>query len=430
MKFNRNTFQGALGLIALASLAACGSSRTDTAATTVTGAVELVAAGVNAAGDGMGATTLAISNRMLKRSMPSILNFHPMTEPALTSALCNAHGIPVGYNNGDPEYPYIKTYCGMTVKDGDTVRGGFDLARSLVCSLEKGGIAFAGATQTITPDFSDTVCWPDGGPGGNDNTAGIVLEAVGSAPASFNAYFAKGVAFTVPVIGLSFKIAANLDGENIEFIASEDWSLENAGSSLGNKGWMSGSFNKTTGALKFEKRDERIRDTCSNNSCGWARHTRIAANLAVTNGSPTGLTSLSFAIADVGTLDSNGNDSFYRSLVTANGAIATGIRAQVYQDSGSDAAIKSTTYTATTNSLCVVAGDLTSTCTGAADNLTDPSGASGLKFFGYPIVGASGSTHGYSGGGTYTSTEDSLANFGGFNFTTVDISQDPAYTAN
>ena len=117
-------------------------------------------------------------------------------------------------------------------------------------------------------------CLPTGAPVGGGVSTGT-LTATGSAPASFNSHFEKGVSFTF-VEGsdtLTFKVAANITTSSIEFMAYESWAS-------GNKGVMAGSLDKTTGLLRFEKRDERIRSTCTlGSSCGWNRHTRIKAVL-------------------------------------------------------------------------------------------------------------------------------------------------------
>ena len=128
-------------------------------------------------------------------------------------------------------------------------------------------------------------------------------------------------------MGLDYKIAANIDGDKIEFIAYESWSGTNAGSSAGNTSVMAGEITKSTGVLKYEKRDERIRSTCANSSCGWNRHTRILANLTMSGGNPTGVSSFQYAYGNdsvnaAAVLDGTATTS-NGTIITAKGAVAT-----------------------------------------------------------------------------------------------------------
>ena len=216
--------------------------------------------------------------------------------------------------------------------DGDTVRGGFSLVEGLVCSLEKGGIEFNGVAQSITVDFLDTDCWPSGGPGGGGRPTSASISATGSAPASFNANFEKGVIFTVADFGLTFKVAANISSDSIQFIAHESWSGAAAGDSVGNTGVMAGSLNKTTGILQFEKRDERVRSTCANSSCGWNRHTRLTAQLTMSGGEPSGLSSLSYGFADTQIPDPTdlAAPNTHAVVITADGDLTSGIKANLF----------------------------------------------------------------------------------------------------
>jgi hypothetical protein len=101
---------------------------------------------------------------------------------------------------------------------------------------------------------------------------------------------------------------------------------------------MAGSITKSTGVLKFEKRDERIYSGCSNSSCGWNRHTRLLANLAMTAGEPTGLTSLSYGYADVQVTSAALADGTAATssgkIITASGSLAGGIKARIFKTSG------------------------------------------------------------------------------------------------
>jgi len=407
----------------LLGLGACGDERATSSGGTVSSAISAIEAGVTKVGAGMGASTMLASKINQFSLTPFGGGFSPQfTTTPWDDALCDVHGRPQNPEGGDmapsdERYPLVHTYCAMTVNDGDTVRGGFALAKELICALEKGGIAFAGATQTITPDFTDTECWPDGGPGDEEENAGIVMSAVGTSPAAFNNYFEKGVVFTVEGLGLTFSIAANLSGANKEFIAHELWGAD-AGDSAGDTGVMSGSLNTTTGALKFEQRSERIRSTCNASRCGFNRHTRLMADLELNaSGDPEGVDSLEYGYADTqinaaALADPAATTSSAR-VVTASGEVDSELKGRMFSASGTTAQIESVEqWSETANTACgsnlvgIVDAACATNSTGIAGFTTDTKFA--LR-------------------GGHQSAADWLAGFGGFNFTTLDLDDDLAY---
>lgn len=312
-----------IGFLFLASLASLSCSKTSSVSTPLFDGVTLVASAVGATGSGL--------------STSRIINSKRVTTP-LTSSLCGDHGRPklpaseggTDMPESDDRYPTVHTYCAMTYSDGDTVIGGFELAKSLICALENAGIAFDGTAQALNIDFTNTTCWPSGGP--EAGVSSLTITATGSSPASFNSHYDKGVDFTVDVLGLHFQMGANTDGDKIEFIAYEDWSGAAAGSSLGNSGVMAGEITKSTGVLKFEKRDERIRSTCDNDSCGFNRHTRLLANLVMSGDEPTGLTSFSYGYADTQdkTMTTPPEAWAFSKVITAKGTLATEIKSRLF----------------------------------------------------------------------------------------------------
>jgi hypothetical protein len=295
-------------------------------------------------GGGSSSTTLELTSGISSLSngiaaAGSGLQSSKMTLTPMDASLCDAHGMPQNpspssgnMSQTDAKYPFIHTYCAMTINDGDTIRGGFALIEGLICSLEKGGIQFIGLTQSITADFSDTDCWPNGAPGGPGDPSSAVISAVGSAPASFNSHFEKGVIFSVADMGLTFKFAANIDTNQIEFIAHESWT---SGDNTGNTGVMAGALNKNTGVIQFEKRDERIRTGCVDDSCGWNRHTRLYAVLEMDLGEPTDLSSISYGYADVAANDPTNLTTSSGIIITSSGILASGIKSRLFQASAS-----------------------------------------------------------------------------------------------
>ncbi len=385
-------------------------SGSSTPATQVADAIGLVAKGVGAIGSGMTGTALMGSIR-------------PMTVTQFNTNRCDGHGRPLASAGGadlsqsDEFYPYLHTYCAVSIKDGDTVRGGFDLVRSLICTLEKGGIEFSGATQEITGNFNDTDCWPDGAPG--DETGTITLSAVGSSPASFNSHYTKGVIFSVASLGLTFKIAANLDSDKIEFLTHESWSGAAAGDSAGDIGTMAGELTKSTGVLRFEKRDERVRSDCAASRCGWNRHTRLYAVLTMSNGEPQGVSSLSYGFADIqadaATVNTTGTNGYGR-IITASGLLSSGIKARIFATTPSRTLAEVATsgqYSETTNTACATSAGF--------DDSADCTSNTGIGNFSantkFTLLSST----------SRTSVDSWLSSFSGFNFTAVDLDTDNAF---
>jgi hypothetical protein len=392
---------------------------TTTVATPFATAIDSISTSVAAAGSGLGTSAFAPSESQMLVALESQYPF--LTVTPLTSALCDVHGMPVEsgtttyISQSDVRYPFIHTYCAMTISDGDTVRGSFDMVKELMCALEKGGVTFNGTEQSIAIDFTDTACWPDGGP---DGATSGTLTATGTAPASFNTHFEKGVSFiyTEGSNVLTYKVAANITSSSIEFIANESWSN-------GNIGVMAGSLNKTTGALLFEKRDERIRSTCgaTEGSCGWNRHTRLAATLTMSAaGEPTGLTNLSYGYADTqvkaAAMGNPADTNSSGKIITSSGTLSGGIKSRVFAASGKTTAqLKDfSQWTESVHTGCM---------TGAAgiNDGADCTSNTGIANFTADTKFALYSTS------AQLSPSAWLAAFSGFNFTAVDIDDDQAF---
>lgn len=413
---NRHLNVTGWAMMALA-LSACGKTDSTSVSTPLTNSVSLIQKAVSTTGTKMGASSLASAK--VDPTVMSVLSVTP-----LVHTMCDAHGrpqMPSGEGGGDmpqsdSRYPGVATYCALTVDDGDTVIGGFELARSLICSLENAGIVFSGTAQSLTLDFTNTTCWPNGGPETGVST--LPVTATGTAPAVFNTHYEKGVSFNVPSLGLDFKIAANIDGDKIEFIAYESWSGTAAGDSAGNNGMMAGEITKSTGVLKFEKRDERIRSGCTSGSCGWNRHTRLIANLVMSGGEPSDLVSFEYgnggvwvssaALADGTATTSNG------TVITAKGAIASEIKARMYSASNKTTAQLKTVgqWSETTNTSCV---------SGAGVSSSDCSTQTGIGMF------TSSTKFNLFASSAQTSPSTWLSTFSGFNFTAVDLDVDNAF---
>ena len=406
-------------LIFILFLTSCGSKSNTSAATAIasastpfTSAIESISNGVSAAGGGLQTSSFTLTENQELAETESFLTVTPMV-----AGLCNSHGSPIeidtsNISQSDVRFPFIFTYCAMTINDGDTVRGGFDLVKGLICSLETAGVTFTGVAQTLTIDFNNTTCWPTGGPGGMTGTG--TLTATGTSPATFNTHFEKGVEFIFNTGSdvLTYKVAANISSSSIEFIAHESWDS-------GNTGVMAGTIDKTTGVLKYEKRDERIYAGCVSGSCGWNRHSRILANLTLTSGEPSGLTSLSYAYSDthVADLTDAGATTSSGKLITAIGSLTGGIKARIFIPSGSStvAQIKDhSTWTETIHTGCM-------TGTVGINDSADCTSNNGIAKFvtstKFALVSSS----------THLSPAAWLAAYSGFTFTTIDTDIDQAF---
>jgi len=289
----------ATSLMALSLFTSCSSN--DATTTSPQSIVNAISTAVRAAGSGM-ATGRA--NRP-------------------TTSSCDVHGYPNGISQSDPNYPGYLTYCFMSVEAGDTVLGGFEIPATLGCVVANSGITFSGSPQTITVTQSliDTCGLND--MGRDDQIAvGTEMTFTGSAPASFNSNYAYGVVLDAQSsLGLTFKIAYNPTGDKVSFITHESWTDE----SIGTTG---GSFDSSTGELWYESRVER--ENCDTSGrCGWNRHTRIKATLAMSGGEPTDLSSISFGYSNI--QFPPGQSGLGGVMVTAKGNLTDGIKARLWE---------------------------------------------------------------------------------------------------
>jgi hypothetical protein len=264
----------------------------------------------------------------------------------------------------------------------------------------------------------DAECFPEGGP--EEGMTSLEIIATGSAPAAVNSHYQKGVVFTVPSIGLEFKMGANFDSDKVEFIAHENWNGANAGESSGDNGVMAGELTKSTGALKFEKRDERIRSTCTASRCGWNRHTRLMANLSMSNGQPDNLIDFEYGYSDTHVsptaLASGSDASSGGKIITAKGALASQIKARLFRANNKTTTQLKTTgqWTETTNSACASGAS-------GIDDTADCTSQSGIGLF------TTDTKFTLFSSPAQTSPADWLTQFTGFNFSSVNLNTDNAF---
>jgi hypothetical protein len=297
-------------VLVLGLLFGCSGASTSSGANS-NAVITLIANGVHAAGTAM--HTSALNNKTM-------------------TSVCDEHGYPT-VNQSDTNYPGYLAHCFMSIDSGDTVLGGFDIAKGMACLMESAGVVYDGVTRTITVD--PTVAAACGLPSKSGSLSALVTA---SSPASFNSNYSHGVILDVSdTIGGTFKIASNVDGTTSSFLTSESWTD-------GSIGTTAGKMDTATGDLWYESRVER--NNCTTESrCGWNRHTRIKASIILTDDVPTGLNSMSFGYSNI--QFTPGQNGFGGTVVDADGDMTTGIKARLWQathDGGQNQPTDATDY--------------------------------------------------------------------------------------
>jgi len=372
----------ALRCFALLSVVAmtvqCSSSSTTGDPKTIVGAISTA---VQTVGTGMA------TSRGVNSSRPS-------------ASSCDVHGYPNGITQSDGNYPGYLTYCFTTVDSGDTVLGGFSTPNSLSCLISAAGLVYDGAAHSVTvTEAMLTDCELPS----EDLPAGTVVSMTGSSPASFNSNYSNGVIVDLSdTLGLTFKIAFNVDGSKSSFITNESWTD-------GSIGTTGGKFDTATGNLWYESRVER--ENCSTASrCGWNRHTRINAALTMSGATPTGLSSLSFGYSNIQFTPAQ--SGLGGTLVTAKGNLTDGVKARLWSIAPSAVAEYNTAgnWTETANTKCYTSSSETaSTCGTGLDKFS-----TNTKFLLHSTDG-------------HTSVSDWLGAITGQTFTEVDMDSDTQF---
>ena len=348
MMQNSKLFLLSLSVIALGSGCSKSSSSSSTSSTTssIQTLVGSIASAVQTAGDGM-ATSATRSNLLASLLTAPSLGSSPsmLTPSTLTPSICDEHGspnLPSGYSDG--RYPGAATYCFLTKDTGDTVLGGFSLAKKIGCILDSINPQYDGQAHSVTVTPGDCMAGEDEVP------ASMTATITASSPAVFNSNFSKGVVLELSELGLVFKIAFNSSSTASSFITEENWTGDST-----YKGASAGSLDVATGDLRFESRFERM-DCETNGSCGWNRHTRVYASLDIdSSGNPSGLNSISFAHSNI--TSTPGQSNFGGLVITSEGDLSTGIKSRLWSTSDGSISTKADYKTfgnwiETSNALC------------------------------------------------------------------------------
>lgn len=321
----------------------------------------------------------------------------------LAEANCDSHGQPISsINNSLGTYPGTLTYCKIKINDGspDTVQGGFALVKNISCALENAGITFDGQARSATLTI-DSTCFT--AKQITDMGGSMTVTITASKPAAFNTYFDAGIELTVPSFG-TFKIASKVSGTKMEFATFEDQGTDKKGATYG-------SLDQADGTLRYEARMERLNCSTSG-SCGWNRHIKIYADLAMSGTTPTGIESISFGYSNI--QSTPGQSGFGGELVTAKGDLNSGIKSRFWAaTNGSGGAPTAASqyssvgnWVETTNTNCYTkTSDTATTCGTGAAGFT-----SNVNFLLY--------------GSSYTAVATWFTNFNGATNTSVDVSAD------
>lgn len=383
----------------------CGSS--DSTSDTVSASkpssvISGVNQGVVGTGNQMGQTAAG------GNSIAKALQFNPMDlliPKALASgggvdSVCDEHGTPLNLNQSSADYPALLFFCKLAKNTGspDSVQGSYTMVKSISCMLEKAGLTFDGQAHSMTAT-PDSTCFTasqlqDMG------TSSMTISVTASKPAAFNSYFDAGIVMNVPNFG-SFTVGAKVSGSKLEFIAREDQTAVSAGKT----GVYAASYDSSTGDLRFEARHDRFACTESG-SCGWSRHDRIYAKLALSGSDIVGLTSISGIASEI-----YKNGSNYNAAVSSiKGDLSTGLKARLWQvgttTTSADLASASN-YTEVSNSKCYTKSSSSADCSSNSGIALAGSGL--VPFTLHPSSGA-------------TSTASWLSSYAGMTFTSVNFS--------
>lgn len=239
----------------------------------------------------------------------------------------------------------------MAVNDGspDTVQGAFSLIKKISCTVKKARVPYTGVATTVRIT-EDGVCFAAGDL--DDMGGEFDVTVTGSSPASFNSYFDRGL--VIAVGSMTFKLAAKVNGSNIEFATYEEDGSDRVGATFG-------SLDATTGILRAEARMQRL-DCPDSGSCGWNRHWRVYAEY--TGGSANSpLKELSFAYSNISATP--GQSGFGGALVTMSGDSTNGFKGRYWAGPATNAAAYYVhgNWTEDTNSKCYLGGvDNATTC--------------------------------------------------------------------
>lgn len=406
-------------IFALALLSNCGSGGGGTSTTLSSGAK--MTAGLGSAvetfqqlGAAMGGGSV-----MMAESLPGV---HTMS----ANTRCTEHAEPGedGFNGGvidgsvsdnerysqsDTNYALQKFYCTMAsdANGPESISGAVRLLKTVACALEKqlGTLSFDNTPVPITSLTLDTTCanqamLNDMGAAG---ASSVTMAITGTVTAALNPTFAETPANTHYSHGIRFNVPGGIGGPGDPFtfiimakfnpaiagdpVESGDFEFATFATGTGNGQaveYTAGKIDRSANRIWFEMRNNRIKANptdpfcpADSQSCGWARHIRLAADVTFAGGELASVANFTGIIADSN--DSTGvtGNSDRSTFITATGSLATGLTGKVFSLNASPASLNGastiTAYTAGLTS-CVTTGAPISTSCGGMPAALTPSG--------------------------------------------------------
>ena len=247
---------------------------------------------------------------------------------------CDVHSSPISSGSqmasSDPIYPLKYFYCKIMKNTGDpeSVRGSYTLLKSISCALESAGaLVYDGTTRSVTMTISSPCFTAQ--QISNMGAGSMSVSVTATSPAAFNTYYSNGVVVDVTGFG-TFKFATRVSGSVSEFMAGEDQTAVSANKT----GAYAASYDSSTGVLRFEARHDRF--ACSETgSCGWSRHQRIYADLALSaSGEVIGVDDISATASEIYSAAMGGGTASGTAL-SLQGNTTTGLRGRGFNVSSS-----------------------------------------------------------------------------------------------
>jgi len=322
---------------------------------------------------------------------------------SLTEDDCTEHADPASVSQSEGAYAGTLTYCKMTIDSGDpdSTQGRFAMIQKLSCAMNAAGIGFDGQDHSMEISSAGGCFTAEE----LEEMDGVTVKVTASQPASFNSHFDSGISIVIDSMGMSYKLGTKVTGETIEFASYE------ATEETGETGAFAGALDTSTGVLKVEARMHRI-DCETSSRCGWNRHYRLFADMAVeADGSLGTIENMEFAYADIASPP--GQNAYNGILVTAKGNMTDGIKARHWQatSDGAGAAVTAKTDYGTVSNWVEVPNTFCYTRT-QDDASTCGSGDAGFTTNTYFTLYAASA-------GNVTSASDYFEGFDGLAFTSV-----------
>lgn len=283
-----------------------------------------------------GAVTAVGDGLVAQQGQAQGLQSKVSSQSLILDSLCNRNAMPLNedgtyMDSQGADYPSRLFYCKLAkiTSSPESIPGALRQIKSISCAVEKAGVVYDNQVRQVTVKM-DTSCFGQDqlDDMGVNTTMAVTIRA--SKPAFFNAYYDTGISINSPEFG-EYRFAAKVSGTTVEFLSSEDqtaYSPDKTGS-------FAASFDLLTGELRYESRSDRY--LCSEiSNCGWSRHDRIFATVAMSNGVVTSVSNIQGASADI--YDSR-NGFYSARSSTIKGNLVDGLKARYFhvQSTNTDA---------------------------------------------------------------------------------------------